>query len=112
MAGCVQEGAALPATTVPAAGPAASTTAHQIYFLTNATMSADGGRSRDVTGTSGLTSPKGYRLEGDAAKIAAHANQQVRVSGTVQNPEIPGEPAGSAPVLRVQSITMLAQKCK
>ena len=41
----------------------AGSDAHKVYFLINATMAADGGRSRDVTGTSGLTSPKGYRLE-------------------------------------------------
>ena len=96
--------------------PAVERGGHVVYYLNNATMKADGERDSDTPiGTSGLKTT-GYRLEGDSATIAAHLNQQVRIEGTIQAnlvgagaPAAPGAAAG--PILRVESVTMVAEKC-
>ena len=99
--------------------PATERSGHVIYYLNNASMTADGDRDRNVAvGTSGLK-PSGYRLEGDSASIAAQLNHQVKIEGTIQANPAPSADSGNAaaapvaagPTLRVESVTMVGEKC-
>jgi hypothetical protein len=50
-----------------------------------------------------------YRLEGEEKTISAHLNQQVEIIGTVGPAQASG--AAGAPMLKVESVKMVAAKC-
>jgi len=105
ISGCMQDTPMAIAGIKPAeaGAPAGSKT----FYLNNVIAAADAGRDRPAVGTSGLSST-GYRLDGDTKELTPHLNQQVRVVGTVQN----ASPAGAAPTLKVDSVTMVSAKCE
>jgi hypothetical protein len=54
-----------------------------------------------------------YQLEGEEKTISPHVNHQVEITGTVQ-PAGAGAAAGAAaagPMLKVESLKMIAAKC-
>jgi hypothetical protein len=61
-------------------------------------------------GTAGATPPATrYRLEGDEKTISAHLNHQVEITGTVT--PATGAGATATPMLKVDSVKMVAAKC-
>ena len=50
-----------------------------------------------------------YRLEGDEKTITPHLNHQVEITGTVSPATAAG--AAAAPMLKVESVKMVAAKC-
>jgi len=70
----------------------------------------------ETAGTSGSARPatdKGYRLDGDVAKINPHVGHKVEISGQVVAPAATSGTAGSAegPKVKVESIRMIAETC-
>jgi hypothetical protein len=62
-------------------------------------------------GTSGAgTTATRYRLEGDEKAISPHLNRQVEITGTVSPAASIG--ATAAPMLKVESVKMVAAKCQ
>jgi hypothetical protein len=61
-------------------------------------------------GTSGsAASVTRYRLDGEEKTISAHLNQQVEITGTVSPAQ--ASSAAAAPMLKVESVKMVAAKC-
>ena len=105
ISGCIQAAAPeAPATGAPA--PATGATASSSKFdLASAKMVGTG-----PVGTSGATPPAPrYRLEGDEKTISPHLNHQVEITGSVAPATAGGTTA--APMLKVDSLKMIAAKC-
>ena len=109
------QGAARP---TPGAESAAASATGPRFVLNSARMTATGDTERVAVGTSGSTAAS-YQLEGDAATISPHLNQQVEISGMIQasaasptgvDRSAPGSTA-SAPTVRVTSVKMLSATC-
>ena len=105
IAGCIQT--APPA--APAAGAAPAPAAAAKFDLANAKVVSSG-----PVGTTGAApTAMRYRLEGDDKTISFHVNQQVEITGTV-SPATATGPAGTttaAPMLKVESVKMVAATC-
>jgi hypothetical protein len=101
ISGCIQS-AAPPLT--EAAAP--SSTAPK-FELTNAKVISGG-----PVGTAGTTSSTRYRLEAEEKTISPHLTHQVELTGTI-GPALPSATAGAAavPLLKVESLKMVAAKC-
>ena len=108
ISGCIQNAptaSATPGGAPPAAGgPAAK------FVLANAKAATGAG----AVGTAGsaVTATR-YQLEGEEKTISPHVNHQVEITGTVQ-PAGAGAAAGAAaagPMLKVESLKMIAAKC-
>jgi hypothetical protein len=103
--GCIQNAPTASATPGGAApsGPAAK------WVLANAKAAAGG----SAVGTAGSATATRYQLEGEEKTISPHVNHQVEITGTVQ-PAGAGAAAGAAaagPMLKVESLKMIAAKC-
>jgi hypothetical protein len=101
ISGCIQT--APPAATTPGAPP--SEPAASKFDLANAKVVSGG-----PVGTSGAaTTATRYRLEGDEKMISQHLNQQVEITGIVS----PATEVGltAAPMLKMESLKMVAAKC-
>ena len=110
ISGCIQspapEAPAAPAT--GAAAPATGATASVSKFdLANAKMV--GSTPVGTTGTSPAATR--YRLEGDEKTISPHLNHQVEITGTVAPATAAGATPTAAPMLKVDSVKMIAAKC-
>src|SRR5687768_10636339 len=106
ISGCI-ENAPAAAAGGAAAGGAASAQAK--FVLANAKAAGAAGAA---VGTAGTTATR-YQLEGDEKTISPHLNHQVEITGTVQ-PAAGGAAAGgaaAAPMLKVESVKMVAAKC-
>jgi hypothetical protein len=104
ISGCIQSPAAAAATT----GAAPSTPAASKFELANAKVVAGA-----PVGTAGATATATrYRLEGEEKTISPHLNHQVEITGTI-SPAGASSAAGAtaAPMLKVESVKMLAAKC-
>jgi hypothetical protein len=108
ISGCIENApAAAAAAGGAAAGGAASAQAK--FILANAKPAGAAGAA---VGTAGTTATR-YQLEGDEKTISPHLNHQVEITGTVQ-PAAGGAAAGgaaAAPMLKVESVKMVAAKC-
>jgi hypothetical protein len=108
ISGCIQNAptaSATPGGAAPAAGGAAAK-----FVLSNAKAATGAG----AVGTAGsaVTATR-YQLEGEEKTISPHVNHQVEITGTVQ-PAGAGAAAGAAaagPMLKVESLKMIAAKC-
>ena len=106
ISGCIQNAPTASATPGGAAapsGPAAK------WVLANAKAAAGG----SAVGTAGSATATRYQLEGEEKAITPHVNHQVEITGTVQ-PAGAGAAAGAAaagPMLKVESVKMIADKC-
>jgi hypothetical protein len=101
VSGCIQS--APPA--APAAGGAPAASEGSKFDLANAKAITPA-----PTGTAGsAVSAVRYRLEGDQKVIAPHLNHQVEVTGTVSPAS--GTGATAAPMLKVESLKMVATAC-
>jgi hypothetical protein len=108
ISGCIQNAptaSATPGGAAPAAGGAAAK-----FVLANAKAATGAG----AVGTAGsaVTATR-YQLEGEEKTISPHVNHQVEITGTVQ-PAGAGAAAGAAaagPMLKVESLKMIAAKC-
>jgi hypothetical protein len=106
ISGCIQSAPA--AAGGGAAGGAAS--AQEKFILANAKPA--GGAAGAAVGTAGSAATR-YQLEGEEKTISPHLNHQVEITGTVQ-PAAGGAAAGgaaAAPMLKVESVKMVAAKC-
>src|SRR5262245_17089722 len=106
ISGCIQNAPTASATPGGAA-PAASSSAAK-FVLANA-KAAEGA---DAVGTAGSAATR-YQLDGEEKTISPHVNHQVEITGTVQ-PAGAGAAAGAAgagPMLKVESVKMIAAKC-
>jgi hypothetical protein len=103
ISGCIQN--APPA--APAAGAPASAPADSKFDLANAKMVS--GAPVGTTGSS--TTATRYRLDGDEKTITTHLNHQVEITGTVSPAAATGGGAAAAPMLKVESVKMIAAKC-
>ena len=109
ISGCLQ--AAAPAVlaagaTAPATGATASLSK---FDLANAKVVG----TAPVGTTGAAPAATRYRLEGDEKTISPHLNHQVEITGSV-SPAVPATtPAGTpaAPMLKVDSLKMIAAKC-
>ncbi len=101
ISGCIQS--APPAAAEAAAPPSAAAK----FELANAKVVSGG-----PVGTSGSATATRYRLEGEDKTISSHLTQQVELTGTIA-PATPAPPAGASalPVLKVESVKMVAAKC-
>jgi hypothetical protein len=107
ISGCIQNAptaSATPGGAAPAPAPAAK------FVLANAKAATGAG----AVGTAGsaVTATR-YQLDGEDKTISPHVNHQVEITGTVQ-PAGAGAAAGAAaagPMLKVESVKMLADKC-
>jgi len=66
-----------------------------------------------AVGTAGSATATRYQLEGEEKAISPHVNHQVEITGTVQ-PAGAGAAAGVAaagPMLKVEAVKMIADKC-
>jgi hypothetical protein len=107
ISGCIQNA---PTASATPGGAAATTPAAAKYVLANAKAAA--GAAAVGTGGSAATATR-YQLEGEEKTIAPHVNHQVEITGTVQ-PAGAGAAAGAAaagPMLKVESLKMIANKC-
>jgi hypothetical protein len=101
ISGCVQN----PPPAAPAAGAVPSAPAASKFDLANAKMVTPA-----AVGTSGTAAAvTRYRLEGDEKIITPHLNHQVEITGTVSPAS--GTAATAAPMLKVESVKMVAAKC-
>jgi hypothetical protein len=105
ISGCIQPPAPDAAT---AGAPAAPGTSPASKFdLASAKMVGS-----TPVGTAGSTPPATrYRLEGDEKTISPHLNHQVEITGTVTPATGTGATANAAPMLKVDSLKMIAAKC-
>lgn len=99
--GCIQNVPVAPAT-----GGAAASAPGAKFVLANAKQVVGGADS-------GAVAPR-YRLEGEEKTISTHLNHQVEITGIVQTisastPGATGPAAG--PMLKVESVKMIADKC-
>jgi hypothetical protein len=107
ISGCIQNAptaSATPGGAAPAAGGAAAK-----FVLANAKAATGAG----AVGTAGSSTATRYQLEGEEETISPHVNHQVEITGTVQ-PAGAGAAAGAAaagPMLKVESLKMIAAKC-
>jgi hypothetical protein len=105
ISGCIQNAPAAAAT--PGGAPAAPAAK---FVLANAKAAAGAG----AVGTAGsAATATRYQLEGEEKTISPHVNHQVEITGTVQ-PAGAGAAAGgatAAPMLKVESVKMTADKC-
>jgi hypothetical protein len=100
--GCIQN--APPA--APAADAALSAPAASKFDLANAKVV-----SGAPVGTAGSATATRYRLEGDEKTISPHLNHQVEITGTVSPAATTGAGAAAAPMLKVETVKMIAAKC-
>jgi hypothetical protein len=103
ISGCIQN--APPA--APAAGAPASASAESKFDLANAKTVS--GAPVGTTGSS--TTATRYRLDGDEKTISTHLNHQVEITGSVSPAAATGAGAAAAPMLKVESVKMIAAKC-
>ena len=98
ISGCIQN-----APPAAADAPGAPTGAAK-FELANAKVVSGG-----PVGTSGAATAVRYRLEGDEKTISTHLTQQVELTGMVAPAAATG--ATAPPVLKVESVKMIAAKC-
>jgi len=112
LSGCIQNAPAASAS----AGGASASASEQKFVLS--TKPASGAAAGNAVGTSG-TSMR-YQLEGDTKAISPHLNHQVEITGTVDNSSASGAGASasaagagaaSGPMLKVESVKMVAATC-
>lgn len=104
ISGCIQT--APPA--APEAGAVPSTTAASKFDLASAKVVSDA--PVGTTGTAATATR--YRLEGEEKTISPHLNHQVEITGTVSPAAATGAAgATAAPMLKVESLKMVAAKC-
>ena len=102
IAGCIQS--APPA--APAAGAAPAPAAAAKFDLANAKVVSSG-----PVGTTGAApTAMRYRLEGDEKTISTHLNHQVEITGTL-SPATAAGTTTAAPMLKVESVKMVAATC-
>jgi hypothetical protein len=104
--GCIQNA---PAASATPGGAATTASAAAKYVLANAKPAAGG----SAVGTAGSAAATRYQLEGEDKTISPHVNHQVEITGTVQ-PAGAGAAVGAAaagPMLKVESLKMIANKC-
>jgi len=106
--GCIQNAPTASAT--PGGAAPAARGASAKFVLANAKAATGTG----AVGTAGsaVTATR-YQLEGEEKTISPHVNHQVEITGTVQ-PAGAGAAAGAAaagPMLKVESLKMIAAKC-
>lgn len=104
ISGCIQNAPAASATP----GGAAPSASAAKWVLANAKAAAGG-----AVGTAGSATATRYQLEGEEKTISPHVNHQVEITGTVQ-PAGAGAAAGAAaagPMLKVETLKMIAAKC-
>lgn len=115
IAGCIESAPAAAAGGGAAGGaaaagaPAGGASAQARFVLANAKPA---GAAGGAVGTAGSAATR-YQLEGDEKTISPHLNHQVEITGTVQ-PAAGGAAAGgaaAAPMLKVESVKMVAAKC-
>ncbi|HEY5619865.1 MAG TPA: hypothetical protein VIK60_18130 [Vicinamibacterales bacterium] len=107
ISGCIQNAPAAAAT-----GGAAPSTPAAKFVLANA--KPIGGAAGGAVGTAGAAAATRYQLEGEDKTISPHVNHQVEIMGTVQSaaPSAGGTTGAAAgPMLKVDSVKMLADKC-
>lgn len=108
ISGCIQT----PAPEAPSTGAAAPATgaATSLSKFDLASAKMVGGTT--PVGTTG-TPPAAtrYRLEGDEKTISPHLNHQVEITGTVAPATAAGATGTAAPMLKVESVKMIAAKC-
>jgi hypothetical protein len=103
ISGCIQNAPpAAPAADAAPSGPAAAK-----FELANAKVVGSA-----PVGTSGTATATRYRLEGEDKTVSPHLNHQVEITGTI-SPAAPSTGAGAAPapMLKVESLKMIAAKC-
>ena len=111
IAGCIQSAPAAAAGGGAAGGAAAGGASAQARFVL-ANAKPAGGAAGAAVGTVGTAATR-YQLEGEEKTISPHLNHQVEITGTVQ-PAAGGAAAGgaaAAPMLKVESVKMVAAKC-
>ena len=102
ISGCIQNA---PPAAPSAGGAAASTPAASKFDLANAKMVTPA-----PVGTAGTAAAAArYRLEGEEKLITPHLNHQVEITGTVSPAS--GTGATAAPMLKVESVKMIAATC-
>jgi hypothetical protein len=110
MSGCIQNAppaAVASGEAAPPAGAAPSTPAASKFELASAKIV-----SESPVGTSGTaTSVTKYRLEGEEKAITPHLNHQVEITGTLSPAATGATSATVAPMLKVESVKMVAAKC-
>ena len=103
ISGCIQT--APPA--APTAGAAPSTPAAAKFELASAKMV-----SNTPVGTSGTAATATrYQLDGEEKTITPHLNHQVEITGTLSPATAVGAAATAAPMLKMESLKMVAAKC-
>jgi hypothetical protein len=105
ISGCIQT----PPPAAPAAGAAAPAPAAAKFDLANAKVVSGG-----AVGTTGAAATATrYRLEGEEKTISPHLNHQVEIMGTLSPATAAGAPSATAaaPMLKVESLKMVAAKC-
>ena len=111
IAGCIQSAPATAPGGGAAGGAAAAGASAQAQFVL-ANAKPAGGAAGGAVGTAGTAATR-YQLEGEEKTISPHLNHQVEITGTVQ-PAAGGAAAGgaaAAPMLKVESVKMVAAKC-
>ena len=97
ISGCLEAAPPAPAGAVPAVAAALAK-----FELANAKVVSGG-----PVGTSGAPAATRYRVEGEDKTVSPHLNHQVELTGTVS----PSAAAGTAPLLKVESLKMVSAKC-
>ena len=108
ISGCIQAAPAAAVTPGGATGAPAAKPAESKFDLASAKVV-----SGEAVGTAGsAATATRYRLEGDEKTISPHLNHQVEITGSVSPATAGGAGGGSAaPMLKVDSVKMLAAKC-
>jgi len=103
ISGCIQNAPAAAATagTTGAGAPAAPSAK---FVLANAKAAAAAAGAAPVSAR--------YQLDGEEKTVSTHLNHQVEITGTVQPVSLTTPGAGpGGPMLRVESVKMVAEKC-
>ena len=112
LSGCIQNAPAASASANAAGASASASTAPKFVL---STKPASGAAAGAAVGTSGTAMR--YQLEGDEKAISPHLNHQVEITGTVENSASgapaagAGASAASGPMLKVESVKMVAATC-
>ena len=105
ISGCIQT----PPPAAPSVGAAAPVPAASKFDLANAKVISEG-----AVGTTGaVATAMRYRLEGEEKTISPHLNHQVEITGTLSPASAASAPGATAaaPMLKVESLKMVAAKC-
>ena len=112
VAGCIQRSTATPSAAAGAVGTSGTASP---FILANAAKPAADPTTTQAPAAASTTIASSYRLDADDSKVSPHVGHKVEITGTVDkamgSTASASSGAASAPVLKVESVKMVAASC-